>query len=196
MKFIIIGAIWFVAAIALGASGVLARLRPPAPQVVLLALTIALLVAWRAGDSFRRWVEGSDLRALIAIHLTRFVGLYFLFLCGRGELPCSFAKPAGFGDILVATLALGLLLGWKTISSSRGLIAAWNALGLIDILFVVASAARHAMAKPGSMAAMLQLPLSLLITFLVPLIIASHIVIFGRLFSFQWSTRKGAAPSS
>jgi hypothetical protein len=54
-------------------------------------------------------------------------------------------------------------------------------LGLADILFVVATAARLALADPASMAALLRLPLSLLPTFLVPLIIASHVVLGVRL---------------
>ncbi len=54
-------------------------------------------------------------------------------------------------------------------------------LGLADILFVVATAARLAAANPESMAALLRLPLSLLPTFLVPLIIASHVVLGVRL---------------
>ena len=56
-----------------------------------------------------------------------------------------------------------------------------NLLGMVDILFVVATAARLAAADPESMAALLRLPLSLLPTFLVPLIIASHVVLGVRL---------------
>jgi len=54
-------------------------------------------------------------------------------------------------------------------------------LGLADILFVVVTAARLGVADPESMAALLRLPLSLLPTFLVPLIIASHVVLGVRL---------------
>ena len=94
---------------------------------------------------------------------------------------CSFARPAGWGDIVVATLALVLLVCWKFVASKRGWVGGWNALGLLDILLVVANAARHAMANPASMAALVRLPLSLLPTFLVPLIIAGHFLIFVRL---------------
>jgi hypothetical protein len=56
----------------------------------------------------------------------------------------------------------------------------WNVIGLIDILMVVATAARLNLQNPGSMSALTELPLSLLPTFLVPLIIFSHVVIFTR----------------
>jgi len=46
---------------------------------------------------------------------------------------------------------------------------------------VVVTAARLATADPESMVALLRLPLSLLPTFLVPLIVASHVVLGVRL---------------
>jgi hypothetical protein len=181
MRFGLIAAIWFVAAIVVGGSGLLRQLRPPAPQLILIGLTIALLVAWRLGSGFREWVRAVNLRVFVALHLTRFIGFYFVLLCGRGELPCSFAVPAGWGDVVVATAASILLIGWKVFRTRRPILVAWNLLGFVDILFVVASAARHGMINPTAMSAMLQLPLSLLITFLVPLIIATHVFIFSRL---------------
>ncbi len=57
----------------------------------------------------------------------------------------------------------------------------WNALGLADILGVVFSATRLSLANPESMRALLRFPMSLVPTFLVPLIIASHLLIFSRL---------------
>ena len=181
MRFVFVAALWLVAAIIVGASGALQRVRPPGLQLILIALTAALLVGWRFSRSFRQWLKAIGLRALVALHLTRFVGFYFLLLCSRSELPCSFARPAGWGDIVVATLALVLLVCWKFVASKRGWVGGWNALGLLDILLVVANAARHAMANPASMAALVRLPLSLLPTFLVPLIIAGHFLIFVRL---------------
>jgi hypothetical protein len=57
----------------------------------------------------------------------------------------------------------------------------WNVVGLIDILFVVVTAARIVMSEPETMTEFFHLPLGLLPTFIVPIIIVTHIVIFVRL---------------
>jgi hypothetical protein len=108
------------------------------------------------------------------------VGFYFLVLGARGELPHDFATPAGWGDILVASLAVLLLIsGPPATLQHRRLYLVWNALGLADILFVVGTAARLAIVDPDSMKTLLVLPLSLLPTFLVPLIITSHLLLIS-----------------
>lgn len=175
--------LWLAVAVAVGASGLLARLRPPAPQVVLAALTAALVVAYFALPGFRAWADALDLRAVIGFHATRFVGIYFLVLYGRGELPYVFAVPAGWGDIVTAFGAL-MLAGAAPRRSTRGYrraLLAWNVFGLVDILFVVGTAARSAIADPESMRPLLQMPLNLLLTFVVPLIVATHLLVFARL---------------
>jgi len=181
-RYIAVGVLWLLIALILGASGHVATWRPPVPQMVLAGLTVLLLAAVVALSGFRAWLGTLDLRWLVALHLTRFVGIYFLVLYYRdGALPYAFAVPGGWGDILVATLALGLVAVVRELEARRGLVGVWNTLGLIDILFVVATASRLALADPDSMNALLRLPLSLLVTFLVPLIIAGHVVVFWRL---------------
>jgi hypothetical protein len=131
--------------------------------------------------SFRAWLAAVDLRSVIAIHLTRFIGAYFLVLYARGLLPFDFAVLGGWGDIAIATTALLWLVLVAEPTAHRPLLLLWNLCGLIDIVLVVATAARMATADPASMGPMRTLPLSLLPTFLVPLIIASHVLIFWRL---------------
>lgn len=180
--FPLIGVVWFVVALGVGASGWLLDLAPPRPQLLLVGLTIALVVAGFIVPSFRAWLAVVDLRAVIAMHLTRFVGVYFLVLYARGLLPFQFAVVGGWGDIAIAATALAWLVLAREPTDHRGLLGLWNLCGLVDILFVVATAARMAMAGPASMGPLRTLPLSLLPTFLVPLIIASHVLIVWRLY--------------
>jgi hypothetical protein len=179
---VVAGLGWLVVAIIAGGAGLVRMLPTPALPPVLFGLTaVVLTTGWRHGG-FRAWLAAIDERWLVALHLARFVGFYFLYLYGRGELPYAFAVLGGWGDIVVASLAAALLLwGPPRDVRRRWAYAAWNVLGLADILFVVATAARLGLADPASMAALVRLPLSLLPTFLVPLIIASHVILGVRL---------------
>jgi len=176
------GFVWLVGAVVVGVSGVIGMLRPPAPQLTLIALTACCLLVLTGPVRVRAWALRCDERLLVAFHLTRFVGVYFLVLYARGELPYAFAVVGGWGDIVVAALAVGLLAagrprgGWRRVAY-----AGWNLLGLIDILFVVATAARSSLADPASMRALQQFPLNLLLTYIVPVIIVTHLVLAYRL---------------
>jgi len=175
--------VWLGGAAALGAAGVFEPLRPPAPQAILVTLTVLTLLATAVIAPLRRWTATVDPRVLVVLHVTRVLaGGYFLVLYRRGELPYAFAVPGGIGDIVVGLLALWLLAA-VTPSGTRGrrIYALWNVLGLIDILFVVATATRIALGDPGALAPLLRLPLSVLPTWLVPLIIASHVILAVRL---------------
>jgi hypothetical protein len=173
--------LWFFAAVAAGRFLLLQRIPAPAIQAILLGLTAALLLAYFRIAAIRRAVDSLDLRALVLLHVTRFVGFYFLHLYALGELPYGFAVPGGYGDIVVATLALLVLFLPMTPARRARALYLWNVIGFVDILLVVLSGARLGRADPLSMHALTYLPLSLLPTFLVPLIIASHVVIFRRL---------------
>jgi hypothetical protein len=179
--YLLAGLAWLVIAIGAAASGRVAALRPPAPQLLLGGLTAALLLAGAMRTGFRRWLGGLKLRRIVAFHMTRFAGAYFLVLHSRGQLPFAFAVPGGWGDIAVATGALVLVLLVPDLQRRPIWLILWNTVGFLDILFVVGTAARLALADPASMSALLRLPLSLLPTFLVPLIIASHVLLFWRL---------------
>lgn len=181
-RVLLAGAVWLATAITFAASGAPQHLRPPVPQLIVLVLTGLLLLATFRLPGLFAWAFTIDSRWLVALHLSRFVGIYFLVLYARGELPGAFAVAAGWGDILVAILGLFILIsGPPTLKGRWPFYVIWNAIGLVDILMVVARAALVGIADPQSMRVLLKLPLNPLLTFLVPLIIASHIVLFARL---------------
>jgi hypothetical protein len=166
---------------AVGLAGWLHNASAPAVAATVWTLTaLVLLACWKIGP-IRVWVLNVDLRCLVLFHLTRlFAGAYFLVLCQRAQLPCAFATSAGWGDIIIAVLTLAVVAAMCT-EFAKTLLLIWNTIGLIDIIFVVFSALRFGLTDWQSMQALRELPLSLLPTFLVPLIIVSHVLIFIRL---------------
>ena len=173
--------LWFTAAMLAGHSLVLQRLPAPVVPGMVFTLTALLLLAYFRLGAVRTWVDALSLRTLVLLHVTRFVGIVFLVLYHRGQLPYAFAVPGGIGDIIIATFALPVALAPLDESVRLRVTNIWNVAGLADILFVVITAIRINLADPTEMHALTHLPLSLLPTFLVPLIIASHVIIFFRL---------------
>ena len=177
VSFVLLG--WLC--LAVGLSGRFSSASAPAVAVTVWTLTALLLIACWKISPVRVWTLTVTVRWLVLFHVSRlFAGAYFLVLCQRGELPCGFARPAGWGDIVVAILALAVVGAMRT-ECAKKLLLAWNTLGLIDIIFVVFTALRFGLKDWQAVHALRELPLSLLPTFLVPIIIASHILIFVRL---------------
>jgi hypothetical protein len=170
-----VAGLWLLLALTVGKLRLLAAVPAPLIQGTLFGLTATLLFLYRRSAKVIEPVRELDIRVLVLFHVTRFVGIYFLYLYSRGRLPFAFAVPGGWGDIAVAVMALGVAA-----YPAPRVVQVWNLLGLIDILLVVATAARLGLQAPGSMSALTELPLSLLPTFLAPLIIFSHVVIFNR----------------
>ncbi len=175
-----LGLLWLFCALAVGKLQLLAQVPAQVIPAIVLGFSGLLLLAYRASDQLRPWVDGLDLRALVALHLTRFVGLYFVYLESHNRVPPVFFQ-AGVGDVVVAVLAIGVILAPLTPAIRLRAITIWNVIGLVDILYVVANAGRLAFSAPDEMREFMHLPLSLLPTLLVPLIIATHVVIFIRL---------------
>jgi len=182
--------LWLFCALAAGKLQLLAQIPAPALPAITLGLAGLLLLAYHAAPPLRSWIDRLDLRALVAFHLTRFVGFYLLHHEAHDRLPPVFFE-AGVGDIVVAGSALALILIPLTPPVRLRAITIWNVVGLMNLLFVVASVGRLAVTDPASLRAFMHLPLCLLPTFLMPLTITTHVIIFLRI-----SRERGGVASS
>jgi hypothetical protein len=177
--------VWFLLAAAFAARGMFTGFVPPAPQAMIVGLVVVAWVGTRRIGWLRTWTDTVDPRVLVLPHLLRaLAAVGFLQAVARAELPAGFALPAAWGDLTIAVLA-ALLLFAGAIRTRHHLRAwqVWNVLGLIDIVLVVANAARHWVENPIAMSPMLRLPFALLPSFLVPIVVVTHALLFNRLAS-------------
>ena len=130
---------------ALAAAGVLADVdaRPPpaAVMLVLLAAGMAVVAFSRVGDRLLAWPLG----VLVGVQAFR-VAVEMLLLAAHrvGAVPVEMTFEGHNFDIVTGVLAAGIgLWAWRG-SPPRWVIAAWNVLGLVLLIIVVATAARSA----------------------------------------------------
>lgn len=172
---------WLLAALLAGNYGLVGRLPLPALPALIVLLAGLVLLAYARVAPIRAWLDGLDLRAIVLLHITRLVGFYFLFLHQRGYLPYAYAVPAGWGDILIAVFALIVVFVPTTEAVRLRALGFWNIVGLADLLLVIATATRLTLHGEPLMRNLAALPLSLLPTFLTPLLLATHVIIMLRL---------------
>lgn len=172
---------WLFAAIGASHFGFLERLPALGLPVLAAALVVALVIVQRRSSALRRWLDALSLRTLVLLHLVRVVSYGFLYFANRGEVPRSFAVQVAGGEIIVAIFALPIAL-WATAQPQRlRFVYIWNVVGLLNVLLLTVSASRLALADTGAVQLFTRVPLSLLPTFLGPLIVASHLLISQRL---------------
>lgn len=171
---------WFIAALIVGRLEWLAHL--PAGGLLgvsfgLAALTLAACFGFRAT---RGWIAGLNLRKLVLLHGVRLYGFYLLLLYRRGDLPSALV-PGAWSEILVAVLAVGAALLPLRSGLRRHVFIIWNTVGLMGLLLATLAAARIGLAQPWLLEGFQRLPLSLLPTFVTPLLLATHVIIYARL---------------
>lgn len=173
--------VWLALATAVGLTGVLGVMRA-GPQLLALTLTVIAVFLSTRVAFVRQSVDALPLQALVGIHAARFIGIVFLVLGARGSLSPLFAERAGWGDITIATLAVGLLLVGLATTVPRRVLLAWNVFGLIDLIVAMGTATLVVMRGdvPG-MQPLLGLPLILVPIFAVPVLFATHVALFRRL---------------
>src|SRR5690349_4742828 len=123
---------WLFVATLVGYSGILRTTRLPMPALG-VAIAVALIALIGIRRDYRARALRAGVRPLIAVHLTRFLGIYVLMLANRGLIPHDFALAAGWGHIVIAVLAVILLVAARPdTTTGRNAILAWNVLGVCD----------------------------------------------------------------
>lgn len=188
--------LWFVVALAVGASGFYYGVPTPvigATNGLLVTLTLLAVYFVRPLGA---WVRELPLRWLVLFHAVRFVGIAFLVLYAKGTIPGAFAVTAGWGDIAVAVTAL-IVANWAVPIANRThwwVVLLWNIFGLLDILFVLRTGISLGFADPAQMVWITAFPWSLIPTFIVPLVLVTHVLIFVRLWRLWNEASDGNPP--
>jgi hypothetical protein len=165
---------------------------PPA----LFGISVALsFVAW--GLVARQYVwpalrdrpRADALRPILLLHSFRFIGLAFLIPgVVSADLPTSFARPAAYGNLTTVILAL---LALAALRSRLGIFFVWafNLVGTADLLNAFYQANHAGVGRaPGILGAAYFIP-----TFVVPLLLVSHVLVFRLLLRRNSVAASGAA---
>jgi hypothetical protein len=178
---------WFVIAAALALAGAFAS--PALPVGVALGIAVFLPVIAGGAIVARTQSHGVPLTALVGVHVGRILGASFLLLYAAGRLPYTFAHSAGWGDITTGVLAIPVLWAVRhRVTGWRWITAAWNVLGMADLLAAVTlgvgsapgSPIRFVFESPGS-GAIATFPWALIPAYFVPLYLLTHVGVFAAL---------------
>jgi hypothetical protein len=172
--------IWGVAAAIAGSVGLIAHLPSLVVPLCVFGMSVGLSIATVHVGWLQDAIASIGVRALLAANLVRFIGGYFIWLYAQGRLPLEFAMRAGWGDI-VAAAGAALLLAWPQSPSFRPALLIWNVIAMLDLFVAVGTAGWLNVTRPGSMAEIASLPLALVPLYFVPILMASHVVIFRTL---------------
>lgn len=172
---------WFLAALAAAHQGWLRPLLGPALPALSATLAAGALVLYFRARPLRDWADALDARALVLLHAARAYGAYFLVLGQRGEIAPNLALTGGWGEIVVAALALPAALLPLKPALRRSVLATWNVIGAVGLVMLLLSIGRVGSTMSLYLLPFADLPMGLLTAFLFPLLLASHVVLHLRL---------------
>jgi len=151
-------------------------------QLALYGIGIVFgFIAWGIVTAQYIWPElarrsrADALRPLLVLHCFRFIGLAFLVPgVVSPELSADFARPAAYGDLIAAILAMLALAGLKT---RLGILLVWvfNLWGTADLLYAFYEGNQVGL-RPGQLGAAY-----FIVTVLVPLLLITHGLMFRLL---------------
>jgi len=136
---VVVSAVWLVGVFLLGAAGVFRNdvLPPRIPMMLVSTLLLGYLLL--LSRTFRSIVAAVPQHWLIGIQAFRILGSVWLVRYFTGDLPGSFALPAGIGDVTTGLFALFVAYAWYSGKPyARSVAIAWNLFGMADLVNAVA----------------------------------------------------------
>ena len=153
------------------------------PALAFFGTSVALgFVAWGIIAAQYLWPvlrsqpRAEALRPLLLLHSFRFIGLAFLVPgVVSPDLPAAYARPAAYGDLIAAVLAL---LALAALPSRLGIVLVWafNLWGTADLLYAFYQGVIGVGLEPGQLGAAYFIP-----TVVVPLLLITHGLVFRLL---------------
>ena len=142
-------------------------------QFVMSLVVWGLIAKWLLAPWLAKMPQHQALFWLTLPHAFRHIGMVFLVPGVVAQpLPADFALPAAYGDLVTGALALLALIALRTgWVGAVALVWLFNIVGTVDLL----NALRHVNVAPAFGAAW-YIP-----TFLVPVLLVTHFMIFVRL---------------
>jgi hypothetical protein len=104
------------------------KLGPAGGALIGFMWIVPPLIVWLKRD----WFKGLNQKPIVGLQIFRLIGAFFLVEMFRGNIPGSFAWPAGVGDIMVGLFAVVLFLNFDKIPESR--LVVLIVLGILDFL--------------------------------------------------------------
>ena len=151
---------------------------------------ILVFALWfAASEKFRKFALSLDPQILTLAQTWRIVGFTFVLLEARGILPAIFARPAGYGDMIIGATAT--FAAWKLASPARRNRHPMAGAGNHDLVAAVGLGTTAGLISPHgpSMAPMTVLPLSVIPTFVVPLFFILHLICIAQ--ARAWKVASG-----
>jgi hypothetical protein len=129
--------LWLTYASILALKGTLYQNTLPPKVIILLTLPLLLILFAIVANTplFKKLLRSTTLESLIALHVFRIVGVFFLLLYLYNLLDAAFALSAGLGDIITAIFAIPVARAVAQKKPwSRKAVIAWNIFGILDIV--------------------------------------------------------------
>ncbi|NLU92405.1 hypothetical protein [Chitinophaga sp. Ak27] len=133
---------------------------------------------------FKILLRAITLESLIAVHVFRVLGIFFIMLYGYHLLPPKFAFSADLGDLITAILALPVARmvankhPWR-----KAAVYAWNIFGILDIVNLLTVAVL--IGANGNLREMTIFPFVWFPAFAPATILFLHTVVFRKLYMLE-----------